>query len=158
MAYTVTFWGTRGSIPTPGAHTARYGGNTPCVELVCGPHTLIFDAGTGIRQLGNAVVEAANNPVTREGDHILAERGIPVVPDILANAGGVVASYVEWHQSKSGGMTTRDEVLKRIDSVLETAWSSTLAARDKYKCDLRMGSLVVAAEELIGALRDRNWI
>lgn len=104
------------------------------------------------------VVEAANNPVTRPGDHILAERGIDVVPDILANAGGVVGSYIEWHHSKSGGMTTKDEVLTRIDKVLEGAWNQTLAAREKYKCDLRTGSLIVAAEELVGSMRDRNWI
>ena len=48
MAYTVTFWGTRGSIPTPGVHTARYGGNTPCVAVEgAGGHLVILDAGTG---------------------------------------------------------------------------------------------------------------
>src|SRR5262245_60567249 len=53
MAYTVTFWGTRGSIPTPGAHTARYGGNTPCVAVEGpGGQLVILDAGTGIRALG----------------------------------------------------------------------------------------------------------
>ena len=56
----VRFWGVRGSIACPGPSAVRYGGNTPCVELVCGRHTLIFDAGTGIRQLGNALVESAN--------------------------------------------------------------------------------------------------
>ena len=56
----VRFWGVRGSIACPGPSAVRYGGNTPCVELICGPHTLIFDAGTGIRQLGNALVKAAN--------------------------------------------------------------------------------------------------
>src|SRR5207248_4389084 len=65
MAYTVTFWGTRGSIPTPGAHTARYGGNTPCVavEGTGGGgdngqgQLVILDAGTGIRALGRELVE-----------------------------------------------------------------------------------------------------
>jgi phosphoribosyl 1,2-cyclic phosphodiesterase len=55
----VKFWGVRGSIPCPGAGTARYGGNTPCVEIRCGEHILIFDAGTGIRPLGNALAGAA---------------------------------------------------------------------------------------------------
>ncbi len=48
----VRFWGVRGSFPTPNAATRRYGGNTPCVEVRCGSHLIIFDAGTGIRQLG----------------------------------------------------------------------------------------------------------
>ena len=56
----VRFWGVRGSIACPGPNTVRYGGSTPCVELICGRHTLIFDAGTGIRHLGNALVKAAN--------------------------------------------------------------------------------------------------
>ena len=56
----VRFWGVRGSIACPGPSTLRYGGNTPCVEVRCGAHTLIFDAGTGIRLLGSALAEAGN--------------------------------------------------------------------------------------------------
>jgi phosphoribosyl 1,2-cyclic phosphodiesterase len=67
MAYTVTFWGTRGSIPTPGAHTARYGGNTPCVAVeTSGGQLLILDAGTGIRALGNRLVEQQDGAVNAE--------------------------------------------------------------------------------------------
>src|SRR2546421_11619729 len=67
MTYTVTFWGTRGSIPTPGASTARYGGNTPCVavESAAG-ELLILDAGTGIRALGLKLVEKQNGAVNAE--------------------------------------------------------------------------------------------
>jgi phosphoribosyl 1,2-cyclic phosphodiesterase len=53
----VRFWGTRGSIATPGPHTTRYGGNTSCVEVRCGNEILIFDAGTGIRELGLSLME-----------------------------------------------------------------------------------------------------
>lgn len=56
---TVRFWGVRGSIACPGPGTARYGGNTPCVEIRCGEHILILDAGTGIRPLGNMLVQSA---------------------------------------------------------------------------------------------------
>ncbi|MFM9014720.1 MAG: MBL fold metallo-hydrolase [Gemmatimonadota bacterium] len=60
MSLRLTFWGTRGSIPSPGPHTARYGGNTPCVEVRTGDgHLLILDAGTGIRALGRSLVEQA---------------------------------------------------------------------------------------------------
>ena len=48
----IKFWGTRGSIPTPGRHFIKYGGNTPCVEIRCGDTILILDAGSGIRELG----------------------------------------------------------------------------------------------------------
>src|SRR2546422_7670061 len=72
MAYTVTFWGTRGSIPPPGAHTARYGGNTPCVAVEGtgghkgGGQLVILDAGTGIRAVGRELVEHQNGAVQAE--------------------------------------------------------------------------------------------
>src|SRR5690606_2837778 len=53
--FLVRFWGVRGSIPCPGPETVRYGGNTSCVEMRCGEHLLIFDGGTGLRELGNAL-------------------------------------------------------------------------------------------------------
>ncbi len=56
----VRFWGVRGSIACRARDPLRYGGNTPCVEVICGRDTLIFDAGTGIRQLGTSLVKAAN--------------------------------------------------------------------------------------------------
>src|SRR4029077_17326200 len=67
MAYTVTFWGTRGSIPTPGAATARYGGNTPCVAVEgAGGQLVVLDAGAGIRALGLELVEKQNGAVKVE--------------------------------------------------------------------------------------------
>ena len=64
MAISIEFWGVRGSIPTPGYSTARYGGNTPCVSLERddsdGRHVIVLDAGTGIRGLGNSLVQRAN--------------------------------------------------------------------------------------------------
>jgi len=61
----VRFWGTRGSIATPGKSTMRYGGNTSCVEVRSGDHVLVFDAGTGIRDLGNKLVQEFNSrPLT----------------------------------------------------------------------------------------------
>jgi phosphoribosyl 1,2-cyclic phosphodiesterase len=67
MAYTVTFWGTRGSIPTPGPQTARYGGNTPCVAVEgSGGQLVVLDAGTGIRALGLELVAKQNGAVKVE--------------------------------------------------------------------------------------------
>src|SRR5271155_3798052 len=60
--FTCTFWGVRGSIAVPGPDTVRYGGNTPCLEVMCGQQRLIFDAGSGIRSLGY-LLEAATPPL-----------------------------------------------------------------------------------------------
>ena len=65
---TLRFWGVRGSLPAPGPRTARYGGNTVCVELRCGPHLLILDAGSGLRELG-CVLAAHRTPI--EADILL---------------------------------------------------------------------------------------
>jgi len=67
---TVTFWGTRGSISTPGSGTEKYGGNTPCVSVTCGGSSLILDAGTGIRMLGIRLASQIKEEGSRE-QHIL---------------------------------------------------------------------------------------
>ena len=57
----IQFWGTRGSIPSPGPHTVRYGGNTPCVELrTASGRLVVLDAGTGLRELGRSLIQRAN--------------------------------------------------------------------------------------------------
>lgn len=110
MAYTVTFWGTRGSIPTPGARTARYGGNTPCVAVE-GPEgqTVILDAGTGIRELGLALVERRNGAIKAEillshthWDHI---QGLPYFKPFFA-AGNAVRIW-----GSKQGTTSLDAIL-----------------------------------------------
>jgi phosphoribosyl 1,2-cyclic phosphodiesterase len=57
----VQFWGVRGSIPCPGPNTVRYGGNTPCVEVRCGEHLVVFDAGTGLRALGDVLLQRTHS-------------------------------------------------------------------------------------------------
>jgi phosphoribosyl 1,2-cyclic phosphodiesterase len=97
VPYTVTFWGTRGSIPTPGPHTARYGGNTPCVSVAAGGDRLVvLDAGTGIRPLGLAVDGEDQGPLNLEillphchWDHI---QGLPFFKPLFRN-GNVVRIF-----------------------------------------------------------------
>ncbi len=92
MALTARFWGTRGSIPSPGASTTRFGGNTPCVELRTGSdHLVILDAGTGIRELGRSLMERslAGGGAVVKGDIFLTHahwdhiQGIPFFAPIF---------------------------------------------------------------------------
>ncbi len=90
MAYQLTFWGTRGSIPTPGAHTMRYGGNTACISLSAGDGRLtILDAGSGLRPLGTALM--SNRGRTLSADILLSHthwdhiQGLPFFKPLSAS-------------------------------------------------------------------------
>jgi len=89
MTLRLTFWGTRGSVPTPGPLTVRYGGNTPCVEVrTAAGRLIILDAGTGLRELGRSLVERSNGAAL-EGDVFLTHahwdhiQGLPFFPPIF---------------------------------------------------------------------------
>jgi len=104
------------------------------------------------------IVEAANGPTTPGGDRALLEAGCPVVPDILANSGGVIASYVEWRNAKSGSITSRQETYDTIADRLTWAFGQVVSiARDKT-LPLRLSAEIVACNELVRALHDRAWI
>jgi len=106
----------------------------------------------------SAIVEGANGPTTPEADRILEKRNIPAVPDILANAGGVVASYVEWRQAKSGSMTERSETFDVVDHRIGLAFDETLNLSRQKGVSMRTAAQISAADELVASLRDRDWI
>ena len=74
---TLRFWGVRGSLPAPGAATARYGGNTLCVELRCGPHLLILDGGSGLRELGTTLATPVRADILLSHTHLDHVCGLP---------------------------------------------------------------------------------
>ncbi|HNQ35796.1 MAG TPA: Glu/Leu/Phe/Val dehydrogenase [bacterium] len=104
------------------------------------------------------VVEAANGPTTPEGDQILARKKIPVISDIMANSGGVVASYVEWRNAKSGNQTSAQETYDFIDAKMEGAFKDVARRVREQKASWRDGAYLLALSELISAMRDRSWI
>ncbi len=102
------------------------------------------------------MVEAANGPTTGEGASILAERGIPVVPDVLANAGGVVASYFEWAQDMQGFMWERELFTKRLETFMQNAFDSVWVRHQELGLALRDTALVVGVERIAEATRLRG--
>jgi phosphoribosyl 1,2-cyclic phosphodiesterase len=87
--FTIRFWGVRGSIPCPGPTTARFGGNTPCVEVRCGNRLIIFDGGTGIRELGNELTKSAtpiDADILLSHCHIDHVNGIPFFAPFFCSA------------------------------------------------------------------------
>ena len=102
------------------------------------------------------VVEAANGPMTGEGAAVLHDRGIPVVPDVLANAGGVVASYFEWAQDLQGYMWERDLFRQRLEKTMHEAFDAIWLRHGELGVDLRETALAVGVERIAEATRLRG--
>jgi glutamate dehydrogenase/leucine dehydrogenase len=105
-----------------------------------------------------AVVEAANMPTTLEGMNILKERGIRLVPDIVANAGGVIASMEEYVRSLSAAKNSQDQMFATIRELLETAMADTLQVSNSLKCTLYEAAVSLAMQRVYDAMRRRRMI
>ncbi|MGZ3680691.1 MAG: Glu/Leu/Phe/Val family dehydrogenase, partial [Ktedonobacterales bacterium] len=102
------------------------------------------------------IVEAANGPTTTEADAIFQERGIPVVPDILANAGGVTVSYFEWVQDLQHFFWAEDEINQRLEHIMVRSFNAVSAKRDEQNCDFRMGAYLLAVSRVAEATQVRG--
>jgi glutamate dehydrogenase (NAD(P)+) len=94
------------------------------------------------------IVEGANGPTSASADDILNKKGVIVVPDILANAGGVTVSYFEWVQNRLGYYWTEERVYRRADRVMKTAFESVYAAAQQYNIPMRIAAYVVAIKKV----------
>lgn len=104
------------------------------------------------------VVEAANGPTTLEATQILAERGILLVPDVLASAGGVTVSYFEWVQNNQGYYWTDEEVEGRLRTVLTEAFNNIYNLALRRKVDMRLAAYMVGVRRMAEASRFRGWV
>jgi glutamate dehydrogenase (NAD(P)+) len=102
------------------------------------------------------VVEGANGPTTPTADAVLAKRGIDVVPDILANAGGVVVSYFEWTQNKRGESWDVEEVRTKLQRIMTDAYRRVRDCAAKRKLDMRTASYVESLDRLQAVYRERG--
>jgi glutamate dehydrogenase (NAD(P)+) len=102
------------------------------------------------------VVEGANGPTMPEAHRHLHERGILVVPDILANSGGVTASYFEWVQDRYGYFWTEKEVNERLEAKMCEAFDAVLRTALKYRVDMRTGAYIVAINRVATVTRMRG--
>ena len=103
-----------------------------------------------------AIVEGANGPTTVEADAILQKKGVAVVPDILANAGGVVVSYFEWVQNLQSYYWEEDRVNTELEAKMVSAFEAVYSAATKHNTTLRMGAYMTALGRLVEAAQLRG--
>jgi glutamate dehydrogenase (NAD(P)+) len=131
---------------------------SPCDVLVPAALGEVIDTDNAPDIQADVVVEAANYPVTPGADKILGDRGIPVIPDILANAGGVTGSYFEWTQNIQQFTWREERFNEELRDRLRTAYLATTAAAEEYGCTLRQAAFAIGIKKVAHAARMRGYV
>lgn len=104
------------------------------------------------------IVELANGPVFSDAEEILAKQGTEIIPDVIANAGGVAGSYFEWVQNNTGEQWDEKDVLEKIAKKMKEAFASALNEKNDHKIDFRMAAYVFAIKRIARALQLRGRV
>ncbi len=111
---------------------------------------------TAPRVKAKLIVEGANGPLTPDADVVLRERGVTVIPDILANSGGVIVSYFEWVQGLQQFFWTEEEVNQNLERIMVRSFGQVLKTSQEQRTDMRTGALVRAIDRVAEALMTRG--
>ena len=129
------------------------------VLMPCAIESQITEDNVGkIHRRVRLIAEGANGPTTPEADRVVAERGIYVIPDLLANAGGVTCSYFEQVQSNANYFWRKDEVLGKLDVGMTAAFEDVSELARRQKLSMRDAAYVIAVSRVAQACRQRGWL
>lgn len=129
-----------------------------CDVLVPAALGEVLDADNAGRVQASVIIEAANYPTTPAADKVLADRGITVVPDILANAGGVTGSYFEWTRNIQQMVWTEERFNEALRQYLQKAYAATSAFASVHGCSLRQAAFAIGIQRVAAASRMRGYI
>ena len=102
------------------------------------------------------IVEGANGPTTPEADQMLGDRGVVIVPDILANAGGVIVSYFEWVQDLQNFFWAEEEVNTKLSRIMRGAYAQVDQTMHSHKTDMRTAALIIGVKRVADATITRG--
>ncbi|RAQ97323.1 Glu/Leu/Phe/Val family dehydrogenase [Thermogemmatispora tikiterensis] len=128
----------------------------PCDVLIPAALENQLTAQNASRVKARLIVEAANGPTTPEADRIFQDRGITVVPDILANAGGVTVSYFEWVQDLQRFFWSEDEINQRLERIMVRSFQAVQDRAERQRTSLRMGAYLLAVARVAEATEARG--
>jgi glutamate dehydrogenase (NAD(P)+) len=130
--------------------------NTPCDVLIPAAIGGVIDKERAQKINARIILEAANGPLFSEADEVCDAKGITVIPDILANAGGVTSSYFEWVQSRQGLTWSQDQHANLLNTYMQNAFEKVFKESETYNVNLRKASIIVALKRIYNAFLERG--
>lgn len=130
----------------------------PCDVLVPAALENVITTENAGRIKAKAIVELANGPTTPDADEKLYKKGITVVPDVLANAGGVTVSYFEQVQNAYNYYWTEKEVLAKLEPIMVGSFNEVWKTKQKYNCDMRTAAYIVSVKRIADAMSARGFV
>jgi glutamate dehydrogenase (NAD(P)+) len=128
----------------------------PCDVLIPAAMEGQIHAGNAAQIQARYIIEGANGPTTPEADDILNDKGVYIVPDILANSGGVIVSYFEWVQDLQAFFWGKSAVFENLERILSAAYQTTQHTSERLNIDMRTAAQVTAIQRVANALSTRG--